>query len=132
MIYIPIGLILNKRRNEKTMSTFENEFSSFPEKKIIKHRFKNIDDNVASIINQINTIRSQGKFEKAAFIIQENKDILSQYIVDAITFRTWEEEIYNTQIYAKQRQQIVFFDEEEPECLEGDIWISEYVDGGDD
>ena len=86
------------------MSDFEREFSNFPEEKITKHNFINIDDDAASLINQINSLRSQGLYAKAASVIQDNKDILSQYIADAITFRTWEEEIYNTQIYANGRK----------------------------
>lgn len=106
------------------MSEYESEFSQFPVKKIVKHNFKNVDDTVASVINQINTLRSQGLYNQASQIIENNKDTLSQYIVDAVTFRTWEEEIYNTQIYAKQVQQSVILDEDEPEeCEEGDVWI---------
>lgn len=106
------------------MLQYENEFSHFPQQKITLHHFKNIDDNAAGIINQINILRSQGLNAQAAQIIQNNKDLLSQYIVDAVTFRTWEEEIYNTQKFAIQSQQSVFFDEEEPEyCEENDIWI---------
>lgn len=108
------------------MANYSTEFSSFPSKKITKHNFKNINDNIASIINQINTLRSQGLYGQASRIIENNKDTLAQYIVDAITFRTWEEEIYNTQIYAKQQQQSIYFDAEEPECIEGDVWL-----GGD-
>ncbi|MCM1232120.1 MAG: hypothetical protein NC489_18520 [Ruminococcus flavefaciens] len=106
------------------MSIYENEFSNFPEKKITRHNFKNVDDNIADIINQINTLRSQKLYNQAARIVENNKDILPQYIVDAVILRTLEEEIFNTQIFAKQRQQIIFFDEEEPDdCIEGDIWI---------
>lgn len=106
------------------MSEYENEFSQFPLKKITKHNFKNVDDTIASVINQINTLRSQGLYGQASRIIENNKDTLAQYIVDAVTFRTWEEEIYNTQKYAKQIQQSVFLDEDEPdECEEGDVWI---------
>lgn len=106
------------------MSEYENEFSQFPLKKITLHHFKNVDDSIASVINQINTLRSQGLYGQAYRIIENNKDILAQYIVDAITFRTWEEEIYNTQKYAKQIQQSVFLDEDEPDdCAEGDVWI---------
>ncbi len=106
------------------MSQYENEFSDFPKKLITKHNFKNIDDSIASIINQINNLRSQGLYTQASLIIDNNKDILSQFIVDAVTFRTWEEEIYNTQKYAKQAQQSIFFDIEEPDyCEEDDIWI---------
>lgn len=110
------------------MSEYSREFSNFPSEKITKHNFKNVDDTIASIINQINSLRSQGLYNQASRIIQNNYDILSHYIVDAITFRTWEEEIYNTQKYARQVQQSIFFDETEEEFdgIEGDVWV-----GGD-
>ncbi|MCM1134369.1 MAG: hypothetical protein NC400_02235 [Clostridium sp.] len=110
------------------MADFEREFSCFPEKKIVRHDFKNVDDTIASIINQINELRLQGLYNQATRIVQQNFDVLSHYIVDAITFRTWEEEIYNTQIYARQKQQSIYFDdsEEDADCIEGDIWV-----GGD-
>lgn len=110
------------------MAQYENEFSNFPYKKITKHYFKNIDNNVATLISQINQLRSQGLYNQAASIIQNNNEILSHYIVDAITFRTWEEEIYNAQKYAKQVQQSIYFEEneEDVDCLEGDVWV-----GGD-
>lgn len=110
------------------MAEFEREFSSFPEKKINRHYFKNIDDTIAPVINQINSLREQGLYNQAARIIQQNFDVLNHYIVDAITFRTWEEEIYNTQIYARQKQQTIFFDESEEDFdgIEGDVWL-----GGD-
>ncbi len=110
------------------MAVYENEFSSFPSQKITKHDFKNVDDNIASVINQINTLRQQGLYNQASRIIEDNFDILSHYIVDAITFRTWEEEIYNTQKYARQVQQSIYFDEYEKnfDGIEGDVWL-----GGD-
>lgn len=105
------------------MSIYEREFSKFPEQKITLHNFKNIDDNLASIINEINTLRSQGLYNQASRVIANNKDVLGQYVADATTFRTWEEEIYNTQKYARQQQQSIYFDEEEPDCIEGDVWL---------
>lgn len=105
------------------MNYYENEFSNFPTKKITKHKFKNVDDDIASIVNQINTLRSQGLYGQASRIIQANLDVLNQYVIDATTFRTWEEEIYNTQLYAKQVQQCVYFDDVEPDCQYNDVWI---------
>ncbi len=107
------------------MSQFEHEFSNFPSHKITPHHFKNIDDDIAPVINQIHSLRLQGMCEQAADIAYENQEALIPYVVDAITFNTWDEEIYNTQIYARQRQQVVHFDESEDDvdCLEGDIWI---------
>lgn len=107
------------------MAEFEREFSSFPEKKITRHDFRNVDDDIAPVINQINSLRTQGLYNQAARIIQQNFDVLSHYIVDAITYRTWEEEIYNTQIYARQKQQVIFFDEneEDVDAIQGDVWL---------
>lgn len=105
------------------MAKYSNEFSSFPSKTITLHRFKNIDDTIAPVINQINSLREQGLYNQATRIIQDNSDILPQYIIDAVTIQTMFEEIHNTQIYAKQVQQSIFFSDEEPECQEGDVWI---------
>ena len=67
------------------MSQYENEFTNFPHKLITLHNYKNVDDTIASVINQINTLRSQGLYNQAARIIENNKDILPQYIIDAVT-----------------------------------------------
>lgn len=107
------------------MSKYESEYSNFPTKKITKHNFLNVTDEIASIVNQINMLRSQKQYNKAAQILQDNKEILLQYIVDAEIFRTWEDEIYNAQKYAKQVQQSIYFEEneEDVDALEGDVWI---------
>lgn len=119
----------NLTERKMFMSEYSREFSNFPSEKITKHNFKNVDNTIASIINQINSLRLQGLYNQASRIIQNNYDILSYYIVDAITFRTWEEEIYNTQKYARQKQQSIYFDESEEDFdgIEEDVWIS----GGD-
>ena len=108
------------------MSQYENEFSNFPQQLITLHNFKNIDDTVGNLINKINSYRSQGAYTEAVNFIQNNPS-LSQYVVDAVTFRTWEEEIYNVQKYAKQQQQSIYFEEDELEVLayviEGDVWL---------
>lgn len=70
------------------MANYENEFSNFPVQKITQHNFKNVDDSIADVINQINTLRSQGLYDQAAQIIRNHFDTLSHYVVDATTFRT--------------------------------------------
>ncbi len=107
------------------MSKYETEYSNFPSKKITKHNFLDVTDDIASIINQISTLRSQGQYSQAAQLLLANKEVLSHSIVDAETFRTWEDEIYNAQKYAKQVQQSIYFEEneEDVDCLEGDVWI---------
>lgn len=107
------------------MTQYENEFSNFPFRKIRKHNFRDIDDQAADIVSRINQLRSQGSYSEAASLIAQNREILSQCTVDAVTFRTWEEEIYNAQKYARQIQQSIYFEEKEEDfdCLEGDVWV---------
>ena len=105
------------------MANYEHEFSHFPEQKIVLHNFKDIDDSTIDLINKIDELRASHNFEEAQKFIEENADKLKQSIADAITFRTLVEEIYNTQVYAKRVQQSIYFDDEKPDCLEGDVWI---------
>ncbi len=112
------------------MAKYENEFSSFPTNKITKHNFKDVDNKVvAELINRINSFRSEGKYEMAISEINNAKEKqgidLSPYIVNAEIFRIWEEEIYNTQTYARQKQQSIYFDQSEPDCQDGDVWIGD-------
>lgn len=103
---------------------YEREFSNFPNGKIKLHNFKNFDNEIADIINKFKSYQANGEYDKAAGVIQDNINLLSHYVVDAVTFRTWEEEIYNTQIYATKKQQTIHFEDKEPEyCEENDIWI---------
>ena len=107
---------------------FEREYSNYPKEKIKLHNYKNIDESVIPIINEINSLRAKGQYGQAAELIKNTQNTpndLSQYIIDATTFRTLEEEIYNTQIYAKQKQQFIYFDKEEPDALYSDVWISD-------
>lgn len=105
------------------MDGYSHEFSNFPEQLITKHDFVNVDDSTADLINQINSLRANGKLGDAAKLIRENSDRLKNRGADAVIFRTWDEEIHNTQVCAKQKQQVVFTQDEEPECELGDIWI---------
>ena len=107
------------------MKINETEYSSFPTRKIAKQNFTDINDDTAAIVNQINALLAQGQYSQAAQLLLANKEVLSHSIVDAETFRTWEDEIYNAQKYAKQVQQSIYFEENEADvdCLEGDVWL---------
>ncbi len=107
------------------MTQYEHEFSSFPSQKITRHHFRDVDETAAGLVNQINQLRSQGLYSQAAALVESNKAILSPYTIDAVTFRTWEEEIYNTQIYARQARQSIYFEanEDDFDCLAGDVWL---------
>lgn len=112
------------------MAKYENEFSNFPQEKITLHKFQNVDNSVADLISQINTLRSNGMYSRAQAIIAENPE-LNKYIADANTINTLIEEIYNSQTYAQSisvMQQTVRFDNTEPDqCDVADVWISPFI-----
>ena len=104
-------------------SSYTNEYSKFPYQIITRHNFMNIDDSIASLVNEINSYKMQGNFEVASKLISENAGLLAHYIIDASTINTIEEEIRNVQVMALQKHQCVYFDGEEPEyCALGDLW----------
>lgn len=119
---------------------YETEYSNFPTQNITLHNYKNINDNgvtytlngvsytttVDKLIAKVNTLRAStftGDRQQCVALISATKDILSQYMVDAESFNTWEQEIYNTQVYAKSVLQSTHFGTEEPECAPEDVWI---------
>ena len=104
-------------------SSYTQEYSRFPHKVIAQHNFRDADNSIASLINEIENYKLQGNFEVASKIISENADLLSHYTIDATTINTIEEEIRNAQIMALQKHQCVYYDENEPEfCAVGDLW----------
>lgn len=105
------------------MAEYTHEFSKFPSEIMARHEFRDVTDDVAPIINQINYLRSQGLYGQAAKLIAENANLLNHYSIDSTTFNTWFEELRNTQIYAKKVQQVIYTDDLEPDCDEDDIWI---------
>ena len=104
-------------------TSYTNEYSSFPYNLIKQHHFKDADNSIASLINEINNYKIQGNFEVASKLISENADLLSHYTIDSSIINIIEEEIRNAQVMALQKHQCVYFNENEPEiCAVGDIW----------
>lgn len=104
-------------------SSYTHEYSQFPYRLIEIHNYKDADDSVASLINQINELKFNGNYEAATKIINDNADVLKQYAIDSVAVNTLEEENRNAQIMALQKHQCVWFDENEPVvCSVGDVW----------
>lgn len=119
---------------------YEREYSNFPNSNITLHKFKNVDDSaitytldgvtvattIVALVNQIQTLQASSITSdktKCAALINANKSTLTHYIADAETFNTWEQEIYNSQLYAKSVLQSVHFGVDEPDCQLEDVWI---------
>lgn len=106
------------------MVDYTHEYSNFPSEVIEKHNFKDIDNNVAIIINTIKSLQSQGLYAEASKIISDNIAILKPYVIDSSVINELVEHIRNAEICSLATRQHIHTDETEPyACLDGDIWM---------
>lgn len=105
------------------MEQTTHEYSNFPNELITKHNFKDVDDNIASIINQVKKLQASGLYNQASRIIQQNKDVLGKYVIDANIINGMIEHIRNTEIISLQARQCVYVGKKPLTCNKGDIWI---------
>lgn len=104
------------------MVTYTNEYSSLPLKVLELHHYKDIDDSVASLINQIKQLQSEGQYNRVNEIISNNPE-LQPYIFSAENWNALEEETRNVEILAKAKKQQVYCQLEEPDGGNFNIWI---------
>ena len=103
-----------------------HEYSLFPDRVYTLHNFKNVADapsEVVSIISDIKANVTAGKYSDAALLLQEYKSMLSPYWIDADIVNAIEEEVRNLEIYARGEKQSYYYQDNEPDALEGDVWI---------
>lgn len=105
------------------MTEMTHEYSKFPEQIMELHNFKDADDSIASIINQIKNLQAQGLYNQAQRIVEQNKDVLGSYMLSTEYLNTIDEETRNLQIYAKSVAQSIYIQDDEPEALLNDVWI---------
>lgn len=110
------------------MANYTHEFSQYPNKLITLSNYKDVDDSVSAIINQINTLRAAGNYNDAALLIAKNSNVISQYCIGADAINKIVEEIRNTQIKARTAGQQIFVQAEEPtgdSVSDEDVWIGD-------
>lgn len=106
------------------MAGMTHEYSNFPNEIYKPNKFKDVDDSIANLINEIKSLQHQGLYDQANRVVEKNKDVLKQYRFNSETFNHIEEETRNLEIYAKQAQQSIYVQDEEPEsAILGDVWI---------
>ena len=71
---------------------YTNEYSKLPNQVMTRHKFKDVDNSVAPLINQIKTLQQQGNYKKVNEIIQDNIENLSQYFISAEYINAIDEE----------------------------------------
>ena len=108
------------------MADYTHEYSNFPTNIYTLHNFLDLKDaptSVSMVVSEIKELILQGSYNQAALKLEENKNILSQYMIDATFINTLDEELRNLEIYTKTKKQALYYSTEEPEGVSGDIWI---------
>lgn len=112
------------------MAGFTQEYGdanglSFPDVYIDLPTFKDIDEEVSDLIDQIESLKTQGLKEELIAIMAANAEVLAQYIIDAKVVNTIVEHLRNTQVYSKQVQQNIYIGEKPAVVQYGDIRIGQ-------
>lgn len=108
------------------MTAMTHEYSDFPNRVYALHNFENVasaPNDVIQIITNIKSLVAEGSFSAAVALLENNKSILSPYWIDAEIINAIEEEIRNLEIYAKSQKQAYYYQDDEPDAIEGDVWI---------
>lgn len=109
------------------MEYSRNFGSLFPSECISVGTHKDVDNTIVSLVNQYNYYVSINDMENANLIYEQNKNLLSSYMIDAPYLNRIEEEIYNTGLYAMATNGTVISDEQ-PNIEQniGDYWLMDY------
>lgn len=108
------------------MASYTNEYSKLPKQIMSLHHYKDVDNSVAPLINQIKILQEKGEYDKVNAIIQNNIENLKQYSFGADAINAIDEETRNLEIYAKSKKQSIFYQNDMPESAEfSDVWIGD-------
>lgn len=106
------------------MASYTNEYSKLPEELFTLHHYKDVDDTVAPYVNQIKILQEQGKYDRVNEIIKSRPELnLQQYAFGAESWNALEEETRNLEILAKSKKQQIFYQDEEPDGGDCNVWI---------
>ena len=96
------------------MASMTHEYSRFPETLYSLHNFLDLKDaptSVANVVTQIKNFILEKKYNQAAQLLEDNKNILAQYIIDAEYINSLDEELRNLEIYTKSKKQALYYTE---------------------
>lgn len=100
--------------------------SQFPKHILEQKTFKDVDQTVLPLVNQIKTLQNAGDFEGANTIIENNKELLSSYMLSSNYLNFLCEETRNLEIFATTLTQNTLYQDSEPDSDMVDknmIWI---------
>lgn len=107
------------------MASYTHEYSNFPSTIMEKSHYKDVDNTVAGLINQLKVFQQNKDYNSVVLLIAQNPS-LKQYIIGADAFNKLAEEIRNAQIYAKTTKQTIYIQDKDNipvSAIDGDVWI---------
>ena len=104
------------------MASYTNEYSRLPNEILTLHNYKDVDDAVAPYVNQIKILQAQGKYDKVNEIIKSYPELKS-YVFGAEDAMALQEETRNLEILALSKKQSIYYQEEEPDGGNANVWI---------
>ena len=101
--------------------------SEYPNDIITVTEYKNADNTIGQLLNQIKQAEESGNYSEAQSIIRANANVLKQYVMDSSAINRYQEEIRNIEIFVKANKQQIFYQTSEPRSYAsvGDVWILE-------
>lgn len=87
--------------------------------------YKDVNDDIAALLNRIDALRDAEDYLSAATLINTNKDILEPYVIDSNVVNRLFEEQRNTEIWASQEGQNIYFTLPFKKNI-NDVYIKEY------
>lgn len=107
------------------MANYTNEYSKLPYQIMELHNYKDVDDDIAEVVNKIKDLQSKGLYNQASRIVENNKDILGRYVFSTENFNAIEEETRNLEIMTLERKQSIFYNYKPDNPVLNDVWIDE-------
>ena len=107
------------------MAAYTNEYSRLPNQIYERHNFKDADDSIAPLIEQIKTLQRQGMYDKINELVK-SKENLSRYVFGAEHINAIDEEIRNLEIFALEKKTSTHYADVEPDnAVFNDVWIGD-------
>lgn len=105
------------------MPDYTHEFSNYPDSLIDMRTFKDINDEIASVVAQIEAAKADGDYADAIAIIKAHPE-LADYDFSANDINRIIEEIRNSQIFVTTITQGITYGGNSFRGEVGDIWIT--------
>ena len=104
------------------MASYTNEYSRLPNEILTLHNYKDVDDTVAPYVNQIKILQAQGKDGKVKEMRKARAGV-GPDVFGAEDAMALQEETRNLEILALSKKQCVYYQEEEPDGGNANVWI---------